>query len=465
MRRQRRLALLILTAAALAVLGWMVRPSPYPDVILITVDTLRADHLGVYGSVAVRTPNVDRLAAEGLVFENAIAPLPETRPAHHTLFTSLYPRDHGVLSNASKLVADTLTLPALFRAAGYATAGFASCSLFNAAAGAALGFESFSPPGKSERTAEEVVPEALAWLAGLEAEQPFFLWLHLFDPHMPYEPPPPFNRGSSATAETLPGIGWDEVTEIAGRHGGDLPQEVLQRARELYRGEVEYVDHWLGRFFDRLRAARRFDDTVVLLTSDHGECFENGVFFEHSQCLGEGTLAVPLILRHPGALAADRVSKPVELLDVAPTLLRLADLPVPDDFRGRGLLQRRETEAPFVFFQHPVYPRWEAAQRREWFGALRSVAGEPVASIVTDQLQAGARRGRWKYLLRGDTETLFDLAADPAERVDLSASHPQELGELRGALRRWMQEHPMDLGATDDVDPQLLENLRALGYL
>jgi arylsulfatase A-like enzyme len=465
MTRFRRAALLGLLAVTLAALGWLLKPEPFPDVFLITVDTLRADHLGCYGSTDVRTPHVDRLAAEGLLFENAVAPLPETHPAHYTLFTSLYPRDHGVLSNASRPGSGHLTLPSLFRAGGYATAGFAACALFNGPFGTGLGFEHFVPSGEVELAAETMVPKALAWLSGIEPRRPVFLWLHLFDPHLPYEPPAEFDRAPPAAEPRLPRISWDDLTEIAGENGGDLPRDVLERARELYRGEVEYTDHWLGRFFDGLRAQGRFEDAVVLLTADHGECFENGVFFEHSTCLGEGALAVPLVLRHPRSVEAGRTGAMVELLDVAPTLLRLADLPVPDELRGRGLLERRDGEPPDAFFQYPIYPLWEAAQRREWFHELRSVAGEPVEPLVTDRPLAGVRRGRFKYLYLGDREALFDLEADPQERVDVAGERPEELRELRGVLEEWMAEHPLELDATGDLDPELLENLRALGYL
>ncbi len=465
MPRAWRIALLITLAVALAAVGWLLRTPRSPDVVLITVDTLRADHLGCYGSSVARTPAIDALAAGGLLFENAVAPLPETRPSHQTLFTSLYPGDHGVLSNASRLAPDKLALPALFRVAGYATAGFASCSLFSTAAGTVLGFSDFEAAGQSQIAAHEVVPRALDWLAGRDPEQPIFIWLHLFDPHMPLEPPPPYNRGASPNqTEALPSLSWEQITAIAERHGGDLPGEVLDRARELYAGEVEYADHWLGRFFAGLRAVGR-DDAVVALAADHGECFENGVFFEHSQCLGEGALAVPLILHAPGRVGPGRVSAAVELLDVAPTLLRLADLPVPQSFAGRGLLARRDATVSDAFFQHPVYPGWEVSQRREWFGALRSVAGEPVEPLVTDRLQVGVRRGHFKYLRRGARESLFDLEEDPEERFDLAAERPEVLEELRNAVRRWLRQHPIDLGQTDDVDPQLIESLQALGYL
>ncbi len=310
------------------------------------------------------------------------------------------------------------------------------------------------------------MPAALDWLAGREEGRPVFVWLHLFDPHMPYVPPPPWNGGSPPDmVERLPGFTWPRLLAIADRHGGNLPRRVFDRARDLYGGEVEYVDHWLGRFFDSLEAEGLYDGAVIVLTADHGECFENGVFFDHSQCLGEGALAVPLVLRHPRRVAAGRTSVPVEHLDVAPTLLRLSGLEVPPAFRGRGLLARRAEQAPYVFFQQPLYRRLDVANRQEVLDRLRSVAGEPTRRIVGDRLPYGARRGDWKYVASGDEEALYNLAEDPGERTDRAADQPGLLRELRRAAYRWMKEHPVAPADAGELDPKLVERLEALGYL
>ncbi len=456
----------VVVLAALTLAGCS-RPAAPRGVVLITVDTLRADRLGCYGSKSTRTPHFDRLAAEGTLFEHAVAAMPETRPSHETIFTSLYPREHGVLSNAMAWNDKATTLAATFAAAGYDTAGFAGCALFDAAAGKALGFGHFDAPAKPQRSAGEVVPRALEWLAARSDARPFFLWLHLFDPHMPYEPPPPYNKGSAPEmVRDYPSFAWPRLLAAARAHGGDLPAPVFERAKELYGGEVEYADAWLGRFLDALATAGELDKTVVLLTADHGECFENGVFFDHSQCLGEGALAVPLIVRYPPRVAPGvRVAKVVEHLDVAPTLLRLAGLAVPAAFHGRGLFERRAEEAPDAFFQHPLYRRRDIRERQDVLAQLHSVAGQPTRAIVGDRLQVGARRGGWKYLLEGPQETLYDLTADPEEHVNRAAARPAKLRELRRAVRRWMQANPMAVRDADDLDPALVESLHALGYL
>lgn len=467
----------LVLALGLLVLGLLAlacrqEVSPPPNVVLITIDTLRADRLACYGSKTTRTPNIDRLASEGLVFDRANAPLPETRPSHYTMFTSLYPGDHGVVSNASSPEPDLVTLPSVYRRAGYATAGVGGCGLFDQAAGASLGFEDFDAPKEPQRPADKVVRAALDWLAGWDGQRPFFLWLHLFDPHMPYLPPPPFN-GKSAPEEVaaLPSFSWPEMLEIADNHDGDLPEPVFRRALELYEGEVEWVDHWLGRFFEALRTQDLYDDAVIVLTADHGECFENGVFFDHSQCLGEGALKVPLILRDPRRVEPGRTEAPVEHLDLAPTLLRLSGLEVPETMRGRGLLARgplarqREGAASDVFFQHPLYRRSDVANRQTVLDQLRSVAGQPTRAITSDHLPFGVRRGPWKYVRAGDREALYNLAEDPDERVDRADQETELVRDLRHAAWQWLKEHPVQLRDTGDLDPKLVERLKALGYL
>ncbi len=462
-----------LAVAAGLVAWWLWRPAlgstraPAPDVVLITVDTLRADRLGCYGS-ANRTPNIDRLAAEGMLFEHAASPIPETRPAHFTVFTSRYPRDHGVLSNASAWSPGARTLPQVYAEAGYLSAGFAACALFTDNDGPTLGFTVFDAPEEPQRTAEEVVPKAIEWLKTVAPDQRFFLWLHLFDPHMPYKPPPPFNSGGPAeTLEEWPDFHWPDLLTTAERHDGDLPRPVFERALALYDGEVEYVDHWLGRFFQTLEELGRWDNTLVALTADHGECFSKGVFFDHSQCLDDGAIAIPLIVRYPPRIKPGRrVATQVELLDIAPALLRLSDLPVPEEFFGRGLLERAEAPGDsYAFFEHPYYRSFDVSSRQEVLDRLRSVAGEPTRRIVGDRLQVGARSGAWKYLRRGTEESLFNTADDPGELVDLAPEDNARRDRFRNAVRRWMRDHPPQIDDSVGIHPDLKETLEALGYL
>jgi hypothetical protein len=186
-----------------------------PDVIVVTVDTLRADHVGVYADGA-ETPRIDDLAREGTVFERCAAPMPLTRPAHFSMLTSLYPREHGVLNNAMVLPDEARSLAEILAEHGYRTGGFVGVRLLGPDSGAAQGFERFDQPEESrERRAETVVRRALDWLDRVGREQPRFLWVHVFDPHMPYAPPEPFFGGPE---DGLREIGWAEKspTSITG---------------------------------------------------------------------------------------------------------------------------------------------------------------------------------------------------------------------------------------------------------
>ncbi len=292
----RRALLLTLIAVALAALGWLVAPSRPPHVVLITVDTLRADRLGCYGSRTAGTPAIDALAAEGFVVDRAVAPLPETRPSHYTLFSSLHPRDHGVLSNASGFVAEHLTLPALYRAAGYATGGFPACSLFNAAAGEALGFSYFAAAGKAELAAHEVVPAALDWLE-VHAPVRFFLYLHLVDPHTPHRPHP----AEAARLELpLPPAGWPE-RGLDGVPSEPAPgQAIRDYSSQLYDASVATGDRWFGEVLDALHRLDLTERTIVVFTSDHGEeLFDHGRH-GHGHEVYDELVRAPLVMRGPG---------------------------------------------------------------------------------------------------------------------------------------------------------------------
>ncbi|RMH23474.1 MAG: hypothetical protein D6696_00345 [Acidobacteria bacterium] len=447
--------------------GGCWRPRQPPPVVLITVDTLRADRLGCYGAEPTRTPNVDRLAAAGTVFEQAAAPLPETRPSHASILSSRYPRDHGVVSNAVDLPADVLTLAEVYRDAGYRTAAFVAVALLGASGGFDRGFDDFAAPEDPPVwDADRVVPQAVAWLRDRDPERPFFLWLHLFDPHIPYQPPAAFDVHSpAADRDRWPRVGWLTLIEAAAANGGDVPRALVERAKALYDAEIEHADHQLGTLLEALETTGLAAETVVALTADHGECFGNGIYFEHSSCLYDGSIHVPLILRFPGRVpAGERRRHQVELLDLAPTLLRLSGLEVPASFRGRDLFAHPPPAAP-AFLQYPLYPAGEAAKRRQLLSLLPRVAGEPTRPIVAERELLGLRTPRWKYLWTEAGEALYHLPDDPGEHRDVAAVHPAEVERFRRAVRAWRRDHPLRLIAPETLSEELRRQLEALGYL
>jgi arylsulfatase A-like enzyme len=439
--------------------------TPRPSVVLVTLDTLRADHVGAYGSRA-RTPSLDRLAAEGAVFEHAVAPMPMTLPSHFSIFTGRYPREHGVLSNALALPESETVLTERLRDAGYATGAFVGVSLLDAASGAAQGFERFDAPvGTRQRPAEEVVPRALEWLAGQSAERPFFLWVHLFDAHLPYAPPEPFRRDLDPKLATkLPSIELASLHGIAAANGGDLPPAVLAHGQDLYRGEAEYVDHWIGRLLDALDAHPSGPAALAIVTADHGESFERGVYFEHTESLGQETLHVPLIVRHPARFApGTRIDGDASLLDLAPTILAAVGLPPLDGTAGRSLLAPEAAGAErLTLVQHPAYSSETLANRTAMQQAMRSVAGTPTRVIRSGEDMTGVVGGGWKYLrTSAGREELYRLDDEARER---SAEDPERTARMRAELERLLAEHPLHVLDSSKIDPALLEELEDLGY-
>lgn len=460
-------ARLLLAILALVAGGCFQIEKPPPiSIVLITVDTLRTDHVGAYGG-STSTPAMDRLAREGLLFENAFSPMPETRPAHATLFSSRYPRQHGVVSNALTLPPDVPLITETLRDAGYQTAAFVSTQHVLTSFGLDRGFSVRNEPDTLYRHAHETVPKSLSWLEEQAASvAPFFLWLHVFDPHIPYEPPTAYDRDDEATKRRWPSITWPLLIDVAARNDGDVPAAVLERARSLYASEVEHVDQQLETLLATLDRLGRTDDTLVVLTADHGECFSNGIYFEHSSCLYEDSIAVPLVFRLPGTIpAGERRRDVVELSDVAATVLTLAGLEQPSDFGGRSLLESELTNQQAAYLQYPLYQAREARDRLDLLTKLPSVAGQPTRAIVADRELLGLRTEQWKYLWTERGEELYRLSDDPEELDNLIDREPEVAARLRRQLRQWRDENPMRVLAPETLDPSLRENLRALGYI
>jgi choline-sulfatase len=401
--------LVLVACVALAAPGRRA-PAP-PSVLLITVDTLRPDALGF---VAGRngTPNLDVLAAEGFRLPSTVSPVPLTLPAHTSLFTALFPRRHGVRDNGQVFGTGVPVLAERFAAHGYATAAFVSGYPLRAPFGLDRGFARYDdalPTGAEgwrERPAPQATAAALEWLRS--APRPFFLWVHYYDPHDPYDPPSAF-RG--------PG------------------------PRGAYDGEVAFVDHSIG----ALRAGLPERDRASLLTaftSDHGESLGEHGERAHGLFLYDTTVTVPLVLHFPGRVAPGRSDAPVRLVDVAPTLLELAGLAPLPDVDGVSVVpllegRRQPAEPAFLETQHP----WT------------TYGWSPLSAV---------RHAGLKYV-RAPREELYDLATDPGERRDLALARPFRSAPLRVLLERF--ERSPAAVAPASQDPAVLESLRALGYV
>jgi len=435
-----------------------------PDIMLITIDTLRADSLEPYGATDTLTPNITHLASDSVVYEAATTPMPLTRPAHASILTGLYPDQHGVLTNHQILPEEVLTLAETLRDIGYQTAGFTGIRFLNRRSGLAQGFDAFgAPKNKKEKPrAKKVVERAIEWLGDADSERPILLWVHVYDPHQPYDPPQEFRRGIDPGLEQrIPAIRWSALNRVARTNNGDVPEDVFELALDYYRGEVEYTDFWIGRLLEKFNLRRESRGSMVVVTADHGECFENGNHFEHADCLYEGALRVPLIVRYPnGVGAGQRVDRRVSNLDITPTVLQQLSLPLPENLAGLPLQDDfSEDGSRVVLVRAPEIRNPDRIPPR--LRIIRSVVGEPVAA-ATDPQTRGIVDRLWKYLWTPDSEQLFRL---PDERLNRATEDADLRARLIEAFEAEMLRYPLGGVAPEDRDPETLEALEALGYV
>jgi len=341
------LAILALSALGVACCGGGSSLEERPNVLLITIDTLRADHLHSYGFPLETTPNLDALAAESVVFERAIAAASSTAPAHASIMTSKYVREHSVgYMNGGSVLDGATTIAEVFREAGYRTAAFVSNDVLRRRTGLHRGFDVYDDELRRrlpkrmlyERVAEDTSQSALRWL-GSPGEAPFFLWVHYIDPHGPYTPPPEFlsrfqldPTPGEQPLPVLPDVsGYRGIPDYQAIEGLSLPSEYHSR----YAGEILYADHWAGRLIEAVDSMP--GETIVLVTADHGESLgEHERYFVHFWTTTPENAHVPLILRAPG-LPAERRRELVSHVDVMPTLLELVGLEPPPDLSGMPL--------------------------------------------------------------------------------------------------------------------------------
>ena len=423
---------LLLASATLAAPA-AVAPAAAPNVLLVTIDTLRADHVGAYGYAAAQTPTIDRLAREGVRLEDAVVQVPQTRPSHACIMTGRLPYEHGIRDNYSPpLPAALPTLATVLGGRGWDTAGFVGAYPVSRPSGLDHGFAHYDDPfaggdsttreARTERRAQEVVDHALAWLARPRS-RPFLAWVHLFDPHAPYEAPAPYGT---------------------------------RFARHPYDGEVAYADAQVGRLLDALRALGLEERTLVVFAADHGEdLHEHNRYFFHSPSMYSSSLRIPLILALPGVLPrSGETDHPASLVDVAPTALGLLGLPPPSSFQGVNLLPGGAL---------PPRPA-RTAVFSETNGRIFSVSTPEWRLVYNpDRLVPEAAGGPYPI---GRTE-LFDRRHDPREQGNVAALHPDEVRALVAEVEAWRRRdlREGDASAVQTIDPGTAEELRALGYV
>jgi len=388
------------------------QPAPASlNVVLITLDTLRADVLGCYGG-GVPTPNIDRLARESVLFEQATATVPLTLPSHSSILTGLLPARHGVRDNGGFFLEPSFTtLAERFQAAGYATGAFVGSWVLERRWGLAQGFDRYSDPfveQEFQRRGDAVVADALAWLDQVPGERRFFAWVHLFDPHTPYDPPEPFRS---------------------------------QHASQPYHGEVAYVDSLVGRLLQGVDRRGGGERTIVVLMADHGEGLGDHGEPEHGLFVYDATMSIPLLVRTPWGLTG-RSRTQVSAVDVLPTILDLVGLAPLPGIDGASLLPA---------LQDPALDLGRAAYVETYF---------PRYHFGWHQLR-GLRDGRYK-LIQASRPELYDLASDPGETLDISAANGRRAERMREAMDALAPPQPAPQRAS--LDAAARERLAALGY-
>jgi len=497
LRLLRRAALLLFCLTACA------RTEQGPHVVVISLDTTRADHLGSYGAQPNLTPHIDAFASEATVFADVTAPAPTTLSSHTSMMTGRYPLSHGVVRNGFRVHEDNVMLAEVLKQAGFHTAGFLGSFALDSLFGFAQGFDYYddrdfdveiSAQGhdQRQRRAERVTDAVLEHVDEVKGER-LFLFAHYFDAHQPFDPERAFQdrflpeerRGKArggqkevgrsvkdhqARALNVPhkeAPGVDQVIvnglrpELV-RTVTDEPTPLDEDLAALYKAEINYMDGQIGRLLDGLRERGILDDAIVIVTGDHGETFwEHGDYWNHGLWVYQTTLAIPLIVRLPGAQSAGgRVETPVSTVDLLPTVCELLELEVPAGIDGRSLalaLRGTPLEDRIVFSQ-ATQPGRPVEPVDDWANLFKPRC---------------VRTGPWKYVQAPylKIEQMFNLEKDPFEKNDLlakprrSARMEERLQELRALMNQRIEgRSPLPSEFNPEQIQGVMEALQALGY-
>jgi arylsulfatase A-like enzyme/Flp pilus assembly protein TadD len=420
----RRFAFLWIARLLVICPGLLAESKPNLNVVIITIDTLRADHLGCYGYKQIRTPNIDALASESARFERAYTPVPVTLPAHTVIFTGTYPVFSGMHDfSGNKLSPKQPTLASVLKRQGYTTGAVIGSAVLDSRFGLNQGFDFYydhfdfnrlqeSNLEEMERPGNVVADVALDWL-GKNRQNKFFLWMHLYDPHYPYRPPPPYSE---------------------------------QYKDRLYDGEIAFADVQVGRVMSFLKANNIYRNTLIVLTGDHGESLGEHGEKTHGFFIYNATLHVPVLIHLPGTTSTKTVSELVSLADLMPTVLEVLKVEIPAEVQGHGLL--------------PVMVPKKAEQSR----SLYAETFLPRLHFNWSELRA-VETDRYQFIDAPKPE-LYDLSKDPGETQNLYADKKAVAGELRNRLTTLLGQYSagQELAEKTGLDPALMERLKSLGY-
>ncbi len=398
------------------------------NVVFVSMDTVRADYLRLYDEKGVETPHLENLAKTGILFKKAVSQIPYTLPSHSSMFTGLHPVAHGVRDNVKDILRKEIpTLAEIFHKHGYNTAGFIGSMVLNRTTGLARGFEYYDDflsrsdvrgedLGAIERRAQEVFYSFENWIEKRTEQKPFFAFLHFYDPHDPYDPPAPF----------FPKGGTNQ---------------------ERYKGEIRYVDDVLGKLFGFLQKKNLWDNTILVVTSDHGEMLQEHGEIGHGFFLYQPSLVVPLIFRVPNSQQGKVIPDLVQLVDIPSTMLDLAGLPVNHEMQGESL-------APLVRGDSRKKNRFALSE--SYFASIQ-LGVSPIISI---------QDATWKYIDSPRPE-LYELAKDPTESRNLIEEKKSLSQQMKQKLLKYGEIHRGSAVQSEqrEMTPEQLEQFAALGYL
>jgi len=392
------------------------------NLVVVTIDTLRPDHLHCYGYSKIETPSVDSVAASGVLFENAVTQTPLTPPSHASIFTGLYPTVHHVRDTGGFILQpSSTTLATMLQQQGWDTAAFVSSAVLKKLFGLSQGFavydDQMPKPGSSrdfledpERRAGDTVDRTLRWLE-TQSGKPYFLWVHLYDPHLPYQPPSPFKEKYK-----------------------DRP----------YDGEIAYADRELGRLFEAVRKKSPADKTIIALLSDHGESLGEHGEYSHGVFLYDATLRIAFLISGPGVPVGMRIKEQARAIDFLPTVLELMGGKAPASVQGASLVPSftgHDTPAA-VSYAETLYPKINMG-----WAELRAI-----------------RTNHWKYV-RAPKPELYDLSHDPAETTNVIQAHAAEVQRFESQLKAVVGSDGTEKVETSLIDARTLDQLKSLGYV
>jgi arylsulfatase A-like enzyme/Flp pilus assembly protein TadD len=419
-----RFVFLLIATSVLACAQRPAEVKPAPNVVFVTIDTLRADHLGCYGYKQIRTPNIDALASEGVRFERAYTPVPVTLPAHTVIFTGTYPMLSGMHDfSGNKLNLSQPTLASVLKQHGYATGAVIGSAVLDSRFGLNQGFDFYydhfdfnrlqeSNLEEMKRQGGAVTDTALDWL-GKNHQNKFFLWMHLYDPHYPYRPPTPYSE---------------------------------QYKDRPYDGEIAFADAQIGRLITFLKAKGLYRNTLIVLAGDHGESLGEHGEKTHGFFIYNSTLHVPVIIRLPGISRARLVPETMSLADLMPTVLHVLKIDIPSQVQGVNLL--------------PLLTQNKLDESRN----LYAETFLPRLHFNWSELRAVETR-KYQFIDAPKPE-LYDLSQDPGETHNLYADKKAVADELRARLASLISQYSagQELAEKTGLDPSLMERLKSLGY-